>query len=240
MIYGVARACASVHIVNTDIERPVDDVVSGFEGVPSAVVADVTDGTRSAMNAGIDPLHRGAEVAGTAVTVEATPGDNLAIHKAITVAEPGDVLVVDGDAYTETAYLGELMCASCRAHDVAGVVVDGAVRDRAEISEMGYPVYARGVTPRGPFKHDPGSVNVTVSCGGVTVDPGDVVVGDADGVSVVPADDAEAVLERAREKRAAEDDRRERVESGEYLYHIGGYESRFEELDVVESEDSVR
>ena len=240
MIYGVACACTTVHTVNTNIGRPEDDVVSSFEGVPSAIIADVTDGTRNAMDAGIDPLYRGATAAGTAVTVEATPGDNLAIHKAITVAEPGDVLVVDGGGYTETAYLGELMCTSCQAHGVAGIVVDGAVRDRSEISEMEYPVYARGVNPQGPFKNDPGSVNVTVSCGDVTVDPGDIVVGDGDGVAVVPADEAEAVLERAREKLAAEADLRERAENGEYLYDIGGYESRLEELDVVESSDLTR
>ena len=229
-----------MHTVNTDVQRPDDDVVSGFEDVPSAVVSDVMDGARSAMDAGIDPLYGEAAVAGTALTVAAVPGDNLAIHKAITVAEPGDVLVVDGDGHTGTAYLGELMCASCRANGVAGVVVDGAVRDRSEIAEMGYPVYARAVNPRGPFKHDPGSVNVTVSCGGVAVDPGDVVVGDGDGVAVVPAGDAEAVLERAREKLAAEADLRERVADGEYLYDIGGYEARFEELDVVGPEDSAR
>lgn len=238
MSFRIARV--TVHTVNTDVARPSDDVVAGFDGLPSSVVADAADGSGSAMDAGIDPLHGRAAVAGTAVTVAAVPGDNLAIHKAITVARPGDVLVVDGDGYTGTAYLGELMCASCRTHDVAGVVVDGAVRDRSEIAEMGYPVYARGLSPAGPFKHDPGSINVTVSCGGVTVDPGDVVVGDGDGVTVVPAADAEAVLERAREKLETEADLRERVENGEYLYDIGGYDERFGELDVRESGDANR
>jgi 4-hydroxy-4-methyl-2-oxoglutarate aldolase len=178
-------------------------------------------------------------MAGSALTVKAAPGDNLIIHKAITMAEPGDVLVVDGDGYTGTAYLGELMAASCRANGLAGVVVDGAVRDRVELAEMGFPVYARGVNPQGPFKQDPGSINVTVSVGGVTVDPGDVVVGDGDGVAVVPSADAEAVLADAREKVAAEAELRERVEDGEYLHDIGGYDELFADLNVVGPEDSA-
>jgi 4-hydroxy-4-methyl-2-oxoglutarate aldolase len=132
------------------------------------------------------------------------------------------------------------MCASCAAHDLAGVVVDGAVRDREELAAMGFPVYARAFHPQGPLKGSPGSINVPVSCAGVTVNPGDIVVGDGDGLSVVPADEAEAVLERSREKVAAEADLRERVEDGEYLYEIGGYDELFEDLSVVGPEESVR
>lgn len=228
-----------MHTIASGVDRPDPELVSSFEGIPSSIVSDVTGNVGVAMDADIEPVYRGAEVAGTALTVKAVPGDNLIIHKAITVAEPGDVLVIDGDGYTGTAYLGELMCASCRAQGLAGVVIDGAIRDRADVAEMGFPLYARGVHPQGPFKQDPGSINVTVSCGGVSVDPGDVVVGDGDGVSVVPAEDAEAVLEAAREKLAAERDLRERVEAGEYLYEIGGYDEILENLDVVGPEDSV-
>lgn len=230
----------AMHTVESDVDRPDSDLVSAFEGVPSAVVSDVTGGTGVAMDSAIGPVYSGAEVAGSALTVKAAPGDNLVIHRAITMAQPDDVLVVDGNGYTETAYLGELMCASCRAHDLVGVVVDGAVRDSEEIAAMEFPVYARGVHPQGPRKRAPGSINVPVSCGGVTVNPGDVVVGDGDGVSVVPAADAEAVLADAREKLAAEDDLRERAEAGEYLYDIGGYDEVFEDLDVVSPEDPAR
>jgi len=229
-----------MHAIETDVDRPDPDVVTAFEDVPSSVVSDVTGNAGVAMDADIGPVHAGAGTAGTALTVKAVPGDNLIVHRAITMAEPGDVLVVDGDGYTGTAYLGELMCASCRANGLAGVVVDGAVRDRAEIAEMGFPLYARGVHPAGPYKQAPGSINVTVSCGGVAVDPGDVVVADDDGVSVVPAGDAETVLAEAREKLDAEADLRERVEAGEYLYDIGGYDRILEDLDVVGPEDSVR
>jgi 4-hydroxy-4-methyl-2-oxoglutarate aldolase len=213
--------------------------VSAFEGVPSAILSDVTGNAGITMDSGIDPVPAEPAMAGTALTVKVVPGDNLIIHKAIAMAEPGDVLVVDGDGYTGTAYLGELMAASCRANGLAGIVVDGAVRDRAELVEMGFPVYARGVHPQGPFKQDPGSINVTVSVGDVTVDPGDIVVGDGDGVAVVPPEDADAVLADAREKMAAEGDLRERVEDGEYLFEIGGYDELFDSLNVVGPEDSA-
>lgn len=228
-----------MHTVETDVDRPDRDLVSAFEDIPSAIVSDVTGNVGITMDAGIEPVYRAPEMAGTALTVKVVPGDNLIIHRAIAMAEPGDVLVIDGDGYTGTAYLGELMAASCLANDLAGIVVDGAVRDRAEIEEMEFPVYARGVNPQGPFKQDPGSINVTVSVGGVAVDPGDIVVGDGDGVAVVDPDDAEAVLEDAREKVAAEEDLREQVDAGEYLYEVGGYDKLFEDLNVVGPEDSA-
>jgi 4-hydroxy-4-methyl-2-oxoglutarate aldolase len=228
-----------MHTIETDVDRPDPELVSAFEAIPSSIVSDVTGNVGVAMDAGLGPVYRGAETAGTAVTVKAAPSDNLIIHKAITVADPGDVLVIDGGGYTGAAYLGELMCASCQAQGLAGVVIDGAIRDRADIEEMGFPLYARGVHPQGPFKQDPGSINVTVSCGGVSVDPGDIVVGDDDGVSVVPAEDAEAVLEASREKLESEADLRERVEAGEYLYEIGGYDEILENLNVVGPEDSA-
>jgi len=229
-----------VHTVETDIERPDRAVVEGFEGIPSSIASDVTGNVRFAMDSGIKPVYEGADLAGTAVTVKAEPGDNLIIHKAITMAEPGDVLVIDANGYVETGHLGELMCASCKAHDLAGVVIDGAIRDRADIAEMEFPVYARGVHPQGPLKQSPGSINVTVTCGEVSVEPGDVLVGDDEGVTVVPADSAEEVLEAGREKLADESDTRERVEDGEYLFEMKGYDRLYEDMEVVGPEDSVQ
>ncbi len=228
-----------MHTVETEIDRPEADLVGAFESVPSAIVSDVSSTPDVAMDAGLEPIGRDLEMAGTALTVSASPGDNLVIHKAITMAEPGDVLVVDGDGYTGTAYLGELMCASCRAHDLAGVVVDGAVRDRAELEAMDLPVFARGVHPAGPLKAHPGSINVPVTCGGVSVAPGDIVVGDDDGVAVVPAAAADATLERARAKVADETELRELVDSGDYLYDVGGYAAVFDDLDVPGPDESA-
>ena len=229
-----------MHTVNPDIDRPDREVVAAFEGVPSSIASDVTGNVRFAMDSGIKPVYEGADLAGTAVTVKAEPGDNLVIHKAITMAEPGDVLVIDANGYVETGHLGELMCASCKANDLAGIVIDGAIRDRLDIAEMGFPVYARGVHPQGPLKQNAGSINVTVTCGNVAVDPGDVLVGDDEGVTVVPKAEAERVLEAAKEKMTAEKNTRERVEAGEYLFEMKGYDKLYEELDVVGPEDSVQ
>lgn len=221
-----------MHRVVHDIDRPDPELVAAFETVPSAIVSDVSATPGVAMDSGLNPVSTGTALSGTALTVAASAGDNLLIHKAITVAEPGDVLIIDGDGYTETAFVGELMCASCLAHDLAGMVVDGAVRDRAELAEMDFPVFSRGIHPAGPQKAAPGSINVPVTCGGVTVEPGDIIVGDDDGIAVAPVDDAEATLERAKAKEATEAELRDRVEDGEYLYDIGGYEERFSALDI--------
>lgn len=229
-----------MHTIEHDVERPDHEIVSGFEDVPSTIVSDVTGNIGLTMDSGIRPAYSGIEMAGTAITVNAAPGDNLIIHKAITMAEPGDVLVIDAEGFTETGHVGELMCTSCQANDLAGLVIDGSYRDSREIGKMGFPVYGRGTHPRGPLKQDPGSINVSISCGDVTVDPGDVVVGDDDGLAVVPRESAAEVLERSREKMAAEDDVREDVMTGEYLYERNGYDKLFDELEVVGPEDSIQ
>lgn len=229
-----------MHTVETDIQRPSRDLVAAFEGVPSTIASDVTGNVRFAMDSGIKPITEDPEFAGSAVTVKVEPGDNLIIHKAITMAEPGDVLVIDANGYVETGHMGELMCASCQANGLAGVVIDGAIRDSAEISEMAFPVYARGVHPQGPLKQNAGSINVTVTCGEVAVEPGDILVGDHDGVTVVPQVSADRVLEDAREKMTAEQNTRERVDDGAYLYDIKGYDRLYDDIEVVGPEDSVQ
>lgn len=230
----------NVHTVKPEIERPKSDTVSSFRDVPSTIVSDVTGNIGLAMDSGLTPAYEGLEMAGTAVTVNGAPGDNLIIHKAITLAEPGDVLVIDCNGYTETGHIGELMCTSCQANGLAGIVLNGSFRDREDIAEMEFPVYGRGTHPQGPLKQDPGSINVTISCGGVTVDPGDIVVGDDDGLTVVPKDSAEEVLERSQEKIAAEDSTRREVEQGDYLFELNGYDELYENLDVVGPEDSIQ
>ncbi|WP_049987083.1 4-carboxy-4-hydroxy-2-oxoadipate aldolase/oxaloacetate decarboxylase [Halobellus rufus] len=229
-----------MHAIEHDVERPDRETVEAFEEIPSTIVSDVTGNVGLTMDAGIKPAADGVDMAGTAITVKAAPGDNLIIHKAITMAEPGDVLVIDCDGYTDTGHVGELMCESCRANGLAGLVIDGGYRDSREIAEMDFPVYGRGVNPQGPLKQDPGSVNVTVSCGGVSVDPGDIVVGDDDGIAVIPGEGAARVLERAREKLDSEDATREEIRNGTYLFERNGYDELFEELEVVGPEDSIQ
>jgi len=229
-----------VHTIEHDIERPDRSIVDAFEEVPSTIVSDVTGNVGLTMDAGMKPAGDGVEMAGSAVTVKAAPGDNLIIHKAITMAEPGDVLVIDCDGYTDVGHVGELMCGTCKANGLAGLVIDGGYRDSRELAEMDFPVYGRGVNPQGPLKQDPGSVNVTVSVGGVSVDPGDILVGDDDGIAVIPGDGAEQVLDLAREKMDAEDATREAIQSGEYLLDLKGYDKLLDDLEVVGPEDSIQ
>lgn len=229
-----------MHTIEYDVERPDSDTVESFEEVPSTIVSDVTGNIGLTMDSGIRPAYEGVEMAGTAITVKAAPGDNLIIHKAMTMADPGDVLVIDCNGYTDTGHVGELMCSSCQANGLAGLVIDGAYRDSKELAEMEFPVYGRGVNPQGPLKQDPGSINVTISCGGVSVDPGDIIIGDDDGLAVIPREGAETVLERSYEKLNAEDTTREKVLAGEYLFELKGYDELFENLNVVGPEDSIQ
>jgi RraA family protein len=144
------------------------------------------------------PMHDGAKLCGPAFTVRTAPGDNLLVHKAIDTAAPGDVIVVDAGGFNDHAIIGELMAARARQRGVAGMVIWGAIRDSAEIGAGSYPIYAAGVTHRGPYKNGPGEINVPIVIGSMPVNPGDIIVGDADGLVAVPQDQAERVLASAK------------------------------------------
>ncbi|WP_343633501.1 RraA family protein [Roseateles sp.] len=186
-----------------DIERVDADVVRQAGAFPSSILADVA-GRRGALHGRIQPLAPSMRFAGTAVTVEVRPGDNLMIHAAMAIAKPGDVILVDGKGDLSSALMGEIMSQQCVALGIAAVVIDGAVRDSEAIRELGFPMYAAGLNPNGPTKSISGRLNHPISIGGVTVHPGDLVVGDADGVTVIERDKAAAMIPLAREKVRAE------------------------------------
>jgi RraA family protein len=144
------------------------------------------------------PMHREGKLAGPAFTVRTAAGDNLLVHKALDTAQRGDVVVVDAGGWLDNAIIGELMAARAKQRGIAGIVIWGAIRDSAEIGAGSYPVYAAGVTHRGPYKNGPGEINVPVVIGGMPVNPGDIIVGDADGLVAVPQDQAERVLASAK------------------------------------------
>src|SRR6185436_17071788 len=144
------------------------------------------------------PMHKSGKLAGPAYTVKTTPGDNLLVHKALDAAKPGDVIVVDAGGVLENAIIGELMMSRARQRGVAGIVIWGAIRDSAEIAAGTYPVYASGVTHRGPYKNGPGEINVPINMGGMPVNPGDIIVGDADGLVAIPQEQAERILKSAQ------------------------------------------
>ena len=174
-------------------QRIHDDVLRKYYGLASSAVADAM-GRFGFMDPGIQS-RTFLPVCGLAVTVNARPGDNLMVHKALQVADTGDVVVVATNGNTTSAVFGELMCHTAVSAGLGGMVVDGAVRDVPGLARLGLPVFSRAVSPGSCDKDGPGEINVPVSCGGVVVMPGDIVVGDSDGVAVVPRAHAAEVLE---------------------------------------------
>lgn len=186
-----------------DFPRASPDVVKRASQFAASILADVA-GRRGALDGRIAAIAPKTRLAGTAFTVEVRAGDNLMIHAAMQLAKPGDVLVIDGKGDTTCALMGAIMMNACVQLGIAGVVIDAAVRDREEIAELGFPVYAVGTNPNGPTKFVPGRINHPVSVGGVTVHPGDVVIGDADGVTILERAKAPFMLELAAKKVADE------------------------------------
>jgi 4-hydroxy-4-methyl-2-oxoglutarate aldolase len=154
------------------------------------------------------------KLAGPALTVDVRPGDNLMIHAAMSLAKPGDVLVIDGKGDQTAALMGTIMMTACKQLGLAGVVIDGAVRDSLEIDEMDYPVFAAGTNPNGPTKNVPGRIGHPVQCGGVTVHPGDFVLGDADGVVVVEREKIASLIPLAQKKVQDESARIQQIKQG--------------------------
>jgi len=201
----------------TDPRTPVDPVdpavVDRLGALPVANVGDAME-RLGVVAGGIRPVWRGARLAGTAYTVEVAGGDNAGIHEAITRIAPGQVLVVNGHGVTDRALIGELIAERLRVAGCVGIVVDGALRDLDDLEELRFPAFAAGASPAGPYKNGPWRLDRPVAIGGVVVHPGDVVLGDSDGVAVVPAAEAEAVLARAEAKHADETETRRRIVSG--------------------------
>ncbi len=211
----MSQAAASPDVIR-QIERVDPAIVAQASRYPSSILADVA-GRRGALSGRIAALAPSMRFAGPAVTVEVRPGDNLMIHAALALVQPGDVIVIDGKGDLGSALVGEIMCQQARALGVAAYVIDGAVRDSVAIRELGLPMYAAGLNPNGPTKFVPGRVNHPISIGGVTVHPGDLVVGDADGVTVIERDKAAAILPLAAEKVAAETQRIADIQSRKAL-----------------------
>jgi len=183
----------------TDFPRVPDELVRQAAQFQPAIFADV-NGRRGAMHGRIRPLHPAMKLAGPAFTVEVRPGDNLMIHAAMSLARPGDVLVIDGKGDLSSALMGTIMMTACKQLGLAGVVMDGAARDSIELIEMGFPVFAAGTNPNGPTKNIGGRVGHPVSVGGVTIQPGDFIIGDNDGVVVIEREKVASLIPAADKK----------------------------------------
>ena len=189
------------------------DLVARFKAIPVANVGDMMF-RMSAAGPALRPMHDGAPMAGPAYTVKTRPGDNLMVHKAIDDAAPGDIVVVDAGGDLTNAIIGELMLAHATKRGLGGFVINGAIRDAAALRSQSMPVFAAGVTHRGPYKDGPGEINHPVALGGMVVLPGDLMLGDDDGVLCVPFDDVEAVLAASLGKQAAEEKQMAQIKAG--------------------------
>ena len=177
--------------------------VQAFADIPVANVSDCM--TRlTAGGPRLRPMHKGGRLGGPALTVKCRPGDNLMIHKALDLAVPGDIVVVDAGGDLTNSLFGELMLSYAMQRRLGGIVLNGAVRDIDVIAAGSFPLYAAGVTHRGPYKDGPGEINVPIAVDGMVIEPGDLILGDADGLLCVPFEDCERVLAASRDKVAQE------------------------------------
>jgi 4-hydroxy-4-methyl-2-oxoglutarate aldolase len=212
------------------IDRPSPEVVAGLAGAGVATVHEA--GATGLLPPEISPIQQGARVGGPAVTVSCEAGDNLMIHAAVEVLEPGDILVVSTTAPSVHGMFGELLAVSVSGRGCRGLVIDAGVRDVADLRAMGFPVWSRAIHAAGTGKEVAGSVNLPVTVAGVEVGPGDIVVADDDGVAIVGREQAGEVLEAANQRMAREEATRARLAAGELGLDIYGFRRRLDELGV--------
>ncbi len=220
------------HRIVRTIERAHPDVVAGLGKCGSATVHEA-QGRIGFVDAGIRPIQQDRRVAGSAVTVSCHPGDNLMIHAAVELCQPGDVLVVTNTAPSTHGMFGELIATSLMSRGVQVLVSDAGIRDTSELRQLGFSAWSRHVSCQGTVKASPGSVNVPVVLGGIAVEPGDVIVADDDGVVVVKRSQAAAVLEQSRTREAKEAAVRARLAAGELGVDIYGLRPLLETLGVT-------
>jgi 4-hydroxy-4-methyl-2-oxoglutarate aldolase len=226
------------HKIVRSIPRPDAQSVKLLGELGVATIHEA-QGRTGAMLPFIRPIYLSAKVSGPAVTVSCHPGDNLMIHAAVEVCKPGDVLVVVTTSESTDGMFGDLLGTSCQAHGVVGLVIDAGVRDTTELTEMKFPVWAKAISPQGTVKASPGSVNVPVVCAGMLVNPGDVIVGDADGVVVVPRAAAAEVAKAGQQRIAKEEKTRERLAKGELGVEFYGLRAKLAELGVEYVDEPV-
>ena len=219
------------HVIVRNIERADAAVIERLGAVGTATVHEAI-GRVGFVGTHLRPIQNDTKIAGSAVTVLSHPGDNMMIHAAVEMCGPGDILVVTNTAPSTHGMFGDLLATSLMARGVRGLVIDAGVRDTSDLRSMGFPVWSQHVSCQGTVKNTPGSVNVPVVLGGITVQPGDVVCADDDGVVVVPREQAEWALEQSDARLAKEATMRARLEAGELGVDVYGLRQRLLDMGV--------
>jgi len=219
------------HKIVRNIARAQPELIEtlGRQGVATIHEAQ---GRAGLMRPYMRPIYPSARMAASAVTVSCQPGDNLMIHAAIEVCHPGDALVVATTSESTDGMFGELLATSCRAHGIVGLVIDAGVRDLADLTEMDFPVWSKAVSAQGTVKASPGSVNVEIVCAGAPIRPGDVIVGDQDGVVVVKRETAAEIARLGAARIEKEEKSRELLKAGELGVDFYGLRVKLKELGV--------
>jgi 4-hydroxy-4-methyl-2-oxoglutarate aldolase len=215
------------------MERTPKELIDQFRGIGTATVHEAS-GRKGAVDWAIKPISRGIRLCGPAFTVQCHPGDNLMLHKAIERAEPGDILVASVGGYHEAGYWGGLMATSALAKKIEGLAIDGSIRDSAEIVKMGFPIFCRGFCIRGTTKTVLGLINHPILFGGVLVHPGDLILGDDDGMVVVERVECESVLEKSIQRVEAEKTKAAKLRAGISSVELNQLEKVFKFLGTVE------
>ena len=225
-IFSASRTGHPLHwLVNTEVERVPKDLIEAFGRFGTATVADALGGA-GVVDHRIRALRPGLHFCGSAITVWTRPGDALFTLKATELVRDHDVVVIDAGGEADVGSAGEIFASDLRSRGASGLVVDGLIRDAAGIAGLGLPTFARGACPRFYGLNGPGAVNVPIQCGGVGIDPGDLVLGDEDGVVVVPRSAARDALDRVRERMAAEEEWLEQLGRGKTIVEVYDIDAR--------------
>ncbi|MHB1391512.1 MAG: 4-carboxy-4-hydroxy-2-oxoadipate aldolase/oxaloacetate decarboxylase [Clostridia bacterium] len=219
--------------VRKNIDRPSLEIVSALAMQASATVHEASGRKGYVANA-IKPIAKGVKICGPAITVQCAPGDNLMLHKALEISKPGDVIVATTAGYYDYGYWGGLMAVSGMARKLGGLAIDGCVRDSSEVIEMGFPIFCRGFAIRGTVKNTLGLINYPVVFGGMTVDPGDIILGDDDGMVVIKKSECEEVLEKVIKRVKAEEEKAKVLQTGISSVEYNKLAEVFERLGLVE------